>query len=76
MENYGRRLWGSASVLLGAGLITEHIWTWGVFEVLDFWGHEWLGVALIIFGIAFSARKGKLSVEITDFLKKIKKGGS
>jgi len=67
MENYGKRLWGSASILLGAGLITEHIWSWGVFETLDFWGHEWLGVLLILVGIVLNAKNTGLSKEIKSF---------
>mgnify|MGYP001590973958 CR=1 FL=1 len=67
--SYGKKLWGSVSILLGAGLITEHIWSWGAFETLDFIGHEWLGVLLILVGIVLNAQNTGLSKEIKKFFK-------
>ena len=52
--HYVRNLWGVFFVLSGAGLITEHIWTWGEFTFFDFIGHEWLGVLFILIGIALN----------------------
>jgi len=69
-KTYFKKLWGSAAILFGAGLITEHIWSWGVFETLDFIGHEWLGVALIVFGIVLNAQNTGLSKEIKNLFKK------
>ena len=48
--SYNRRLTGSAFVLVGAGLLIEHIYRWG-FQFWDFIGHEWFGLLLIIAGI-------------------------
>ena len=73
MERYGRRLWGSMSIIAGTALVLEHIWTWGVFESLDFFGHEWLGVLLIIIGIAVNAQNTGLSREIVNLFNKFKK---
>ena len=39
-----------ALIMGGGGLILEHIMTFGRTDMLDFWGHEYLGLGLIITG--------------------------
>lgn len=34
----------------GCGLMMEHLFTFGGFDLLDFWGHEYVGVGMIILG--------------------------
>ena len=58
-KKYVKKLYGAASVGLGALLLIEHIYNFG-FEWNDFLGHEYLGVALILSGIGLGiwANKG------------------
>lgn len=52
---YVRRLFGTASVVLGAFLLAEHIYRFG-FEVYDVIGHEYLGLLFILIGIVLTIR--------------------
>jgi hypothetical protein len=52
---YVRRLFASASVVLGAYLLTEHIYRFG-FEWWDIVGHEWLGLGLVVAGVLLAMR--------------------
>lgn len=52
---YVRRLFGAALVVLGAFLLTEHIYRFG-FEWWDIIGHEWLGLVLILGGVLLTMR--------------------
>ena len=67
-KQYGKNLWGILSILAGTFLIVEHIWNWGEFEFFDFIGHEWLGLALILFGILLNTNfdKNTLSSQIKN----------
>jgi hypothetical protein len=51
---YLRKLYGSAAVVVGSFFLAEHIWTWEAVDFFDFWGHEWLGFALILLGIGLN----------------------
>lgn len=53
---YYRRLWGSASILIGAFLLIEHIYQWG-FQAYDIIGHEYLGLLLVLIGCFAALRK-------------------
>ncbi len=57
---YVRRLFGAGIALLGAFLLIEHIYHWG-FEFYDIIGHEYLGLLLILVGIALTIRFNKTS---------------
>lgn len=48
--SYVKKLYGAGFVAVGAFFLIEHIYNFG-FELFDFFGHEWLGVVLIIIGI-------------------------
>lgn len=52
---YVRRLFASALVVLGAYLLTEHIYHFG-FEFYDIIGHEYLGLGLILGGVLLAMR--------------------
>jgi len=45
-------------ILIGAGtfLIIEHIYSYGGIELVDFLGHEWIGIFLIIAGLICANR--------------------
>ena len=45
----------SAALIAGGGaLMMEHLFTFGGFDLLDFWGHEYLGFGLILAGFLVS----------------------
>ena len=49
----------STSALLimgGAGLMMEHLFTYDGFDLLDFVGHEYYGLAMIIIGFLLSMK--------------------
>ena len=49
----------STSALLimgGAGLIMEHLFTYDGFDLLDFAGHEYYGLAMILIGFLLSMK--------------------
>lgn len=65
-KKYLKNLSGILSIMIGAGLIIEHIYMWGEFSFYDFIGHEWLGFVLIIVGIILNLNfsKKNLSKEL------------
>lgn len=58
---YYKKLTSFICILAGAGLLIEHLFAWQEFNLLDFPGHEWFGLILVIIGFFVSARwsKGK-----------------
>ena len=40
----------------GTGLLLEHLFTFNGFDLLDFWGHEFLGFGMIVVGILISTK--------------------
>ena len=45
----------SAAMIAGGGaLMLEHLFEFGGFDLLDFWGHEYLGIGLILTGFLIS----------------------
>ena len=40
----------------GTGLMLEHLFTFGGFDLLDFWGHEYLGLGMIIAAFLISKK--------------------
>lgn len=65
-KKYLKNLSGIFSIMVGAGLIIEHIYMWGEFSFYDLIGHEWLGFVLIIVGIILNLNfsKKNLSKEL------------
>ena len=55
-KQYILNLVGIGSIILGAFLLIEHIFVWGEFTFFDFWGHEWLGIILVILGSAINLK--------------------
>ena len=44
--------------LIGGGscLMLEHLFEFGGFDLLDFWGHEYLGIGMVVFGFLLSMK--------------------
>lgn len=61
-KKYTKNLFGMGSIIIGAGLIVEHIYMWGAVSFYDFIGHEWLGFILIIVGIVLNLDLSKKSL--------------
>lgn len=40
----------------GASLMLEHLFEFGGFDLLDFWGHEYLGFGMIVTGFLLSMK--------------------
>ena len=45
-----------ALIMGGTGLMMEHLFTFGGFDLLDFWGHEYLGLGMIVAGMMVSIK--------------------
>lgn len=47
-----------SAALIGGGscLMLEHLFTYDGFDLLDFWGHEYLGCLMIIVGMCISMK--------------------
>ncbi len=58
---YYKKLISFICIIVGAGLLIEHLFAWGGFDLLDFPGHEWWGILLVIIGFLIGGRwsKGK-----------------
>ena len=46
-------------IMGGTGLMMEHLFTFGGFDLLDFWGHEYVGVGMILAGLLTSMKWGQ-----------------
>lgn len=44
-------------ISLGVALIIDHLFRFGYLDRSDIWGHDWLGLALILIGICTLAYK-------------------
>lgn len=44
---YCKKPLSAGLIMGGTGLMLEHLFTFGGFDLLDFWGHEYLGGAMI-----------------------------
>lgn len=56
---YYKKLGSFLFILAGAGLLIEHLFTWGGMDLLDFPGHEWWGLILVIVGFLIGSRWSK-----------------
>jgi len=52
-----KKLAGMSLVIVGSFLILEHIYTYGSISLLDFFGHEWFGIILIVIGLIIANKK-------------------
>jgi hypothetical protein len=68
-KKYSKNLFGILFIGAGAFLIIEHIWAWGEFSFFDFFGHEWLGLILILLGIGINLN---FKTPLSEELKKIR----
>jgi hypothetical protein len=55
-KEYCKKPVSAALIMAGAGLLLEHLFTFGGFDLLDFWGHEYFGLALILTGFGISIK--------------------
>lgn len=58
-KQYCKKPISAALIMAGTGLLLEHLFTYGGFDLLDFWGHEYLGAGLIIVGFLLSMKWGQ-----------------
>ena len=63
-KKYTKNIYGVAAILVGCFLEVEHILRWGQVDFLDFLGHEWLGIILILGGIALNMNFKKKGTSI------------
>ena len=54
--NYCKKPVSAALIMGGTGLMMEHLFTYNGFDLLDFWGHEYLGAFFVIFGFLLSVK--------------------
>ena len=54
-----KKLISFSSILVGAGLLLEHLFSWGGFDI-EIIGHEYLGLGLIVFGFLLSIKWSQL----------------
>lgn len=66
--DYCKKPLSAALIMGGAGLMMEHLFTFDGFDLLDFWGHEYLGFGLILAGLLVSMRWDQwCELELWDF---------
>jgi len=51
---YQKKLISASMILVGSFLLLEHLFVYEGFDLLDFWGHESLGIGMIIIAILLS----------------------
>ena len=51
---YYRKLVSASLIVLGSFLMLEHLFQFGGFDLLDFIGHEYYGLGMIILGFGIS----------------------
>lgn len=56
LMEYSKKPASAALIMAGVGLLLEHLFTYDGFDLLDFWGHEYLGIGLIITGFLLSMK--------------------
>lgn len=57
--NYVRRPISAALIGGGGCLMLEHLFEYDGFDLLDFWGHEYLGFGMIALGFLLSIKWGQ-----------------
>ena len=56
---YCKKPLSAALIMGGTGLMMEHLFSFDGFDLLDFWGHEYVGIGMIIFGFLLSMKWGQ-----------------
>lgn len=56
MINKYKKPISAALIMGGTGLMMEHLFSYDGFDLLDFWGHEYLGFGLITLGFLLSIK--------------------
>ena len=56
---YCKKPVSAAFIMGGTGLMMEHLFTFDGFDVLDFWGHEYVGIGMILAGFLLSMKWGQ-----------------
>jgi len=75
LKKYSKNLYGITAIVVGAGLVIEHIYSWGEFSIKDLLGHEYLGLLLILGGIIANLNfKTPWSKELVGIINKLKGG--
>lgn len=54
--SYCKKPVSAGLIMGGAGLMMEHLFTFEGFDLFDFWGHEYLGLGLIVLGMLVSMK--------------------
>lgn len=55
-KEYCKKPVSAALIMGGTGLMMEHLFTYDGFDLLDFWGHEYLGLGMIGLGFLLSMK--------------------
>ena len=58
-KDYCKKPVSAALIMGGTGLMMEHLFTYDGFDLLDFVGHEYYGLAMIIAGFLLSMKWGQ-----------------
>ena len=58
-KEYCKKPVSAALIMGGTGLLLEHLFTYDGYDLMDFWGHESLGMAMIIIGFLLSMKWGQ-----------------
>ena len=58
-KEYCKKPISAMLIMGGTGLLLEHLFTYNGFDLLDFWGHEYLGLGMIITGFLLSIKWGQ-----------------
>ena len=58
-KDYCKKPISACLIMGGTGLMMEHLFTYDGFDLLDFWGHEYLGAGLIGLGFLLSMKWGQ-----------------
>jgi hypothetical protein len=53
---YYKKLLSGLLIVGGSFLMLEHLFQYGGFDLLDFWGHEYLGSGMILAGFLISMK--------------------
>ncbi|TFH46258.1 MAG: hypothetical protein E4G94_02780 [ANME-2 cluster archaeon] len=58
-KSYCKKPTSAALIMGGTGLLMEHLFTFDGFDLMDWWGHEYVGMGLIITGFLLSIKWGQ-----------------
>lgn len=58
-KEYCKKPISAALIMGGTGLMMEHLFTYDGFDMLDWWGHEYVGGLMILTGFLLSMKWGQ-----------------